>query len=300
MTVMSLVRVSRRVSRVALVGSTFVVFACATAETPDDDGTGPTSPAAGNASGGSTGGSLGSGGSLPLAGTTATGTSGSSSTSSAGKGGASSTSGGSGATTAGTTSSTAGTSATTGGTASGSCPPYTGTIAQDSAIFNVGFGDATTGTWTGYGYTYKYGTAVISPGMGNSCFAGAKFCANGSVPADDMSGAGLGWNIAQAMGATATTKVAVSTAVKLTFAGVKEGMRVQLSASSTTSYCYTFTAADAAAGTATVALASFKTACWGTAGTAYDGVTPIEAIQVAVPGSTTGYRTGVRSAHFSS
>jgi hypothetical protein len=161
-------------------------------------------------------------------------------------------------------------------------------LAKDSTIFNNGFGDGATGTWTGYGYTYKYGAAVVSPGMGNSCFTGAKFCANGSVPADDLSGAGLGWNIAQAMGATATSKVAVTTPVKLTFAGVTEGMRVQLSASSATSYCYTFTAAEAAAGTATVALASFKTACWGATGTAYDGVTPIEAIQVAVPGSTTG------------
>lgn len=281
---MSLVRVTRRVSSLGLA-SLSIVVACATAETPDDDG-GPRTPAAGNSaggSGGSAGGSTPTGvaGTLPSAGTTFT--------PSGGKGGTSgATTGGSSTSAGGTTTTTGGTATTTGGTASGTCPPYTGTLAQDSTIFNVGFGTAKTGTWTGYGYTYKYGTAVVSPGMGTSCFAGAKFCANGSVPADDMAGAGLGWNIAQAMGATTTSKVAIATAVKLTFAGITEGMRVQLSASSTVSYCYTFTAAEAAAKTATIPFASFKTACWGTTGTAYDGVTPIEAIQVAVPGSTAG------------
>jgi hypothetical protein len=116
-----------------------------------------------------------------------------------------------------------------------------------------------------------------------------KFCANGTVPADDKSGAGLGWNIGQVLGATATTKVAITTPVKLTFAGVVAGMRVQLSASSTSSYCYTLTAAEATAGTATIPLASFKASCWDTAtAVAYDGVTPIEAIQIAVPGSMAG------------
>jgi hypothetical protein len=187
----------------------------------------------------------------------------------------------------GSASSTGGVPAATAGTAS-TCPPYTGTLAKDSAIFMGGFGKSTTGTWSGYAYTYKYGTATISPGMGTSCFAGAKLCANGSVPADDKSGAGLGWNISQAMGASTTSKVAIAKPVVLKFAGVTAGMRAQLSASATVSYCYTFTDTDITAGTATVALASFKTECWGTAGTAYDGVVPIEAIQIAVPGSTAG------------
>ena len=82
---------------------------------------------------------------------------------------------------------------------------------------------------------------LASPGMGNSCHEKAKFCANGTVPADDESGAGLGWTIAQAMGATTTSKVAITTPVKLTLAGVSAGMRVQLSASATVSYCYTLT-----------------------------------------------------------
>ena len=185
---------------------------------------------------------------------------------------------------AGTTA-TAGTTAA--GGATGACPPpYTGTLAQDSTIFVGGFGTSTMGSWSGYGYTYKYGTATIAPGTGSGCFTGMKFCANGSVPADDKSGAGLGWNISQTLGATLTIKVPITTPVRLTFAGVAADMRVQLSASSTVSYCYTLTAAEATAGTVTIPFASFKTACWDTAtAVAYDGVTPIEAIQLVVPGS---------------
>jgi hypothetical protein len=147
------------------------------------------------------------------------------------------------------------------------------------------------GTWSGYGYTYKYGTATIAPGMGSGCFVGKKFCANGSVPAADTAGAGLGWNISQTLGATVTMKVPVTTPVKITFAGGAAGMRVQLSASSTVSYCYPLTAADITAGTATVPLASFKTECWGTTGVAYDGVVPIEAIQLVVPGAAAAAQT---------
>jgi hypothetical protein len=189
---------------------------------------------------------------------------------------------------------TAGTTATAGaaptGGSAGTCPPYSGALAKDSTIFDAGFGKSTTGTWSGYGYTYKFGTATIAPGMGTSCFAGKKFCANGTVPADDASGAGLGWNIGQLLGAAATTKVPITTPVKITFAGAVAGMRVHLSESATVSYCYTLTAAEATAGTATIPLASFVTACWGTTGVAYAG-TPIEAIQMSVPGAMAAAKT---------
>ena len=132
------------------------------------------------------------------------------------------------------------------------------------------------------------GTATIAPGTGTSCFAGKKFCANGNVPADDKSGAGLGWNISQAMGSSTQTKVPVTTAVTIKFAGVPSGSRIQLSASSTVSYCYSLTDAEITAGTASIPYASFKTECWGTTGMAYDGVVAIEAIQIAIPGSTAG------------
>jgi hypothetical protein len=176
----------------------------------------------------------------------------------------------------------------TGGTTStGTCPQYTGTVAKDSVTFMAGFGTAKMGTWSGYGYTYKYGTATIAPGMGNGCFAAAKFCANGSVPAADDSGAGLGWNIAQMLNSMTMATVAITTPVKISFAGGVAGMRAQLSASATVSYCYPLTAAEITAGSATIPAASFKTECWGTTGTAYAG-TPIAAIQVVVPGSATG------------
>jgi hypothetical protein len=191
----------------------------------------------------------------------------------------------------GTGTGTAGTSTTTGGTSASTCPPYTGTLGaaatSDSVIFQGGFGTSKgTTPWTGYGYTYTYGTATITPGMGNNCFANKKMCASGSVPAADSAGAGIGWNIKQASGASAKDKVAVTTPVKVTLAGFKTGMRVALSASSTKSYCHTLTAAEAM-GTA-IPLTGFAEDCWETTPTLpYDG-TPIEAIQVAVPGSTAG------------
>lgn len=261
-------------------------FACAAAEEPEDGG--PRSPSGGSGviPGGT--GSLGGSGTSTAGkpsgtGGTGTGTSGTGT-------GATSSVGGTPTGTAGTATGTAGTATGTAGTGATSCPPYTGTLATDSVIFSAGFGTSTAGTpkWSGYGYTYKYGTATITPGMGNSCFAGMKFCASGSVPASDASGAGLGWNISQAQGASTMSKVPVTAPVKISFAGFTDGMRVQLSASTTVSYCYALTPAEVAAKTATIPLASFKTECWGTTGTAYDGVVPIEAIQVAVPGSTAG------------
>jgi hypothetical protein len=257
-----------------------LVVACATAQEPgpgEDNGNGGPTGQAGTGTGGGASGTS----ALPTAGTSVVANGGSASVPTAGT--ASTPLGGSASTTGGAPAATAGTAST--------CPPYTGTLAKDSTIFMGGFGKSTTGTWSGYGYTYKYGTATISPGMGTSCFAAAKFCANGSVPAADASGAGLGWNIGQAMGASTTSKVAVTKPVVLKFAGVTAGMRAQLSASATVSYCYTFTDAEAAAGTATIPLASFKTECWGTAGTAYDGVVPIEAIQIAVPGAAAAAKT---------
>lgn len=264
-----------RLSALALL-----VAACATAQEPtlgEDNGNGGPTQQAGTGTGGSANAASGSS-ALPTAGTTVVSNGGSASVPTAGT--ASTPLGGSASSTGGVPAATAGTAST--------CPPYTGTLAKDSTIFMGGFGKSTTGTWSGYAYTYKYGTATIAPGMGTSCFAGAKLCANGSVPADDKSGAGLGWNIGQAMGASTTSKVAIAKPVVLKFAGVTAGMRAQLSASATVSYCYTFTDTDVTAGTATIALASFKTECWGTAGTAYDGVVPIEAIQIAVPGSAAG------------
>jgi hypothetical protein len=280
----AIVRFFRHLGPSQLAVVALSLAACATAvhdePTDDDDGGG--------------GGPPSMGGSATTAGTNSTagkppGTSGTATTAgSAGQVGSGGTPG------AGGTAATAGTTATAGAAptagSAGTCPPYSGALAKDSAIFNAGFGQSTTGKWSGYGYTYKFGTATVAPGMGTSCFAGKKFCANGTIPADDKSGAGLGWNIGQAMGATATTKVAITTPVKITFAGAVEGMRVQLSESAALSYCYTLTAGEATAGTATIPAASFKSECWGATGVAYAG-TPIEAIQISVPGAMAAAKT---------
>lgn len=273
-----------------LAVSTLALVACATAQDPDVEiGNGDPQPAGGSSGSGGGGGS----GGVATAGKGGVVTGGSPAT-----GGSQPMTTGGKANTGGTPSTTGG-AATTGGTATGtgggstsSCTAqYSGTQAKDSTIFNGGFGKSTTGSWSGYAYTYKYGTgATISPGTGNGCFQAAKLCANGSVPAADSAGAGLGWNISQMQGASTMSKVAVTTPVSLKLAGVAAGMRVQLSASSTVSYCYTLTAADAA-GSVTIPLASFKTECWGTEGVAYDGATPIEAIQVVVPGAAAAAKT---------
>jgi len=284
-----LIRSVHRLAVTPLSVLALAVVACATAEEPDGVGAYHPQPSAGGLGGAAT--ASGGGNNLPLSGTTNVGGGNTSNMGTNTGGTGVLPSGGkpsnSGTGTAGLPA-TGGTSTTGGTGTAGTCPPYTGTLAKDSLTFTGGFGKATTGMWSGYGYTYKYGAATIAPGMGTSCFAAAKFCANGSVPADDKSGAGLGWNIGQAIGAATTTKVPVKTGVKLSFAGAAVGMRVQLSASATVSYCYALTAAEVTAGAATIAAASFKTECWGDTGVAYDGTTGIEAIQIAVPGSAAG------------
>lgn len=266
--------------------------ACATAEDPPLDGNGPPPASSG------TGGGAGSAG-AGSAGKPSTGGSGGSSSSTAGAsaGGTSSVagtaSGGTPPSTGGTAPATGGGGAApaTGGTSSGTCPPYAGTLAKDSTIFSGGFGQSKMGSWSGYGFTFTYGTATVTPGKGTSCFAGMQFCASGSVPAADTSGAGLGWSIGQMKGSSTTTKVPITTPVKITFAGVTDGMRVQLSASSEVAYCYSLTASEVAAGTATIPNTSFKTKCWGSEGMAYDGAVAIESIQVLVPGAAAAAKT---------
>jgi hypothetical protein len=281
----ALVRSFRRLRSTQAVVVTLTLVACATAQDPnvDDNGTGTGDmPATGGGGNGGSAATGGKGGSLPIAGTTTFPMAGTNS------GTAGKASGGAGT---GGAPATAGTGSTpTAGTGSSStCPtPYAGALATDSAIFTSGYGQSTTGSWKGYGFTFKYGTATITPGNGTGCFEAKKFCASGSVPASDSAGAGLGWNLNQAQGTSTTTAVAVTTPVKISVAGLPAGSRVQLSASATVQYCYTLTAAMTSA---TIPLASFKTECWGTEGVAYDGTTPIEAIQVVIPGAAAAAKT---------
>jgi hypothetical protein len=289
----ALVRSLRRLGPSYLAALALVLAACATAQEPDEvdanNGSG-NAPAVGGGSGTTNAGTTSDGGkggggvivTGGLPGTTA-------GTGNVPAGGKPAGTAGTATTTAGTGTGTAGAATGTGGSSSSTCPQYTGTVgaSAESLIFQGGFGTSKgTTPWTGYGYTYTYGTAKIAPGTGNGCFVNKQMCANGTVPADDDSGAGIGWNIKQASGATAKEKVAVTTPVKVTLAGFKAGMRVSLSASSAVSYCHTLTAAEAM-GTA-IPLTGFAKDCWETTpASPYDG-SPIEAIQVVVPGSTAG------------
>src|SRR4051812_3630889 len=144
-----------------------------------------------NGSGGSGSGSGGSNGS---------GGSSSSSGGKVGSGGSSSSSGGSNSSSGGSTGSggssprpRGGTPNRTGGT--------TGACATD-ATMTVMNGLATSGTWTGYAYTYAGSApATVSPvcGTTGTCFmtSGKQLCVSGSVGPDTTynASAGFGWNI---------------------------------------------------------------------------------------------------------
>jgi hypothetical protein len=198
--------------------------------------------------------------------------------------------GGTTTSTGGTVTATGGTATATGGSGGGStCAGYDGTVSTSSKIFMNGFGKSTTGSWQGYAYTYTYGTgAVIKPGSSTtmSCFNGDKLCANGSVPADDGAGVGVGWNIVQMSGTSTTGAMALTGSVKITIAGAKEKMRVSLGPATGDEYCYTLTAADAtmAATGLTIPVANFKQYCYDSAKAVAYSTGMIKAIQVAVPG----------------
>lgn len=238
------------------------------------------------------GGAPGSGGSSNGSGGSSNGSGGASKGGSTGNGGSSTGNGGSTTTGSGGSTTTGnGGATTTGSGGAANCATYSGSTAKDSTIFKDGFGTAKSGTtpWSGYAYTYTYGTGVkIDPVEKTGCFKGAQLCANGSVPAADSAGAGIGWNIAQMQGSSTAGGAALTGSVKITFAGVKAGMRVSLGPTSGDDFCYTLTSAEATAGTATIPVASFKQACWDTAtAVAYAGAM-IKSIQVMVPGSTSG------------
>lgn len=265
---------------------------------------GASSSSGGNAGSGtvnSYGGYLGNGGSNNASGgSTSSSNGGSSNGGSTASGGSSSASGGSTSTgSGGATSTGSGGAATTGsgGAAATTCTAYAGTVAKDSAIFVDGFGKSTTGTWSGYAFTFPYmGGGVINPdsSKGTSCFKGPKLCASGSVPASYTAGAAIGWNIGQTSGSTTKTAVALTGPVKVTAAGAAAGMRINLAPPGTAEvFCYTLLAADVAslATGLTLPLKSFEQYCYDTTkAVAYAGEM-IEAIQIAVPGDMAAAKT---------
>jgi hypothetical protein len=187
-----------------------------------------------------------------------------------------------------------------GGSGGGSsCATYAGTAKTDSKIFVEGYGES--GTLKGYAYTYTYGTATVSPGKSTtmSCFAGKAVCAQGNVPADYASGAGIGWNINQPKAGAETTAV-ITGSVTIQIAGAAVGMRIGLGGPVATDpeFCYTLAAADVtmAATGLTIPAASFKQYCYNAEGAAmnppvaYAG-TMIKSIQVSVPGDMAAAKT---------
>lgn len=179
-------------------------------------------------------------------------------------------------------------SSTTGG-ASANCATYSGSVAKESAIFKDGFGTSRgSSPWSGYAFTYSYGTgATISPPPKEGCFKGAQLCVNGSLTASDSTGAGIGWNIAQSPGSTTAGSLALTGAVKITFAGVKAGTRVSLGPTSGDDFCYSLTAAEISAGAATIPVASFKQSCWDVENAVPYAGAPVKSILLVVPGSAT-------------
>jgi hypothetical protein len=224
---------------------------------------------------------------------------------STGTGGTTTANGGTTAANGGTTTGSGGATVGNGGTvATGSggattstCTAYAGTVGKDSTIFKDGFGTSTSGKWTGYLFSYPYGTATIAPNskVGTGCFHMAKACVAGTVPADYDSGAALGWNIGQASGASTNTAAALTGSVKVTVAGAVAGMRVNLTPGDSTAmnYCYTLTATDATAIASglTLPVSSFQQQCYDTAKAMPYTNAPIGSIQVEMPGDKAGAKS---------
>jgi hypothetical protein len=151
----------------------------------------------------------------------------------------------------------------------------------------------------GYAYTYSFTGATIKPGQSTtqSCFGANSVCANGSVPADNDAGAGIGWNINQASGGGTADSLKLTGSVTFKLSGVKAGMRVGLGPADSTEmeYCYTLTAADATAANGatglTLTVDSFAQSCWATDTAVPYAGGAIKSVQVSVPGSMSGAQT---------
>jgi hypothetical protein len=158
------------------------------------------------------------------------------------------------------------------------------------------------GTMCGYAWTAQNKTAAgaeiagqtIEPpcGTGGVCFTGSTICATGSIPANDAaseiySGIMIGWNVAQASGATTSSTYAATgtgITVNYTATGATGQVRVILKAGSA-EYC-----APATSGVA-IPWSSFKTECWGTTGTALPSGAAISQLMVQINGSDTAAQT---------
>lgn len=255
------------------------VLSCASAETPStSSGTGGKSVGTGGttvSSGGAQG--FGSGGS------SSQGTGGSFTSSSGGAQGF-----GSG----GSSSPGTGGSIITGGGTGGA--PVTG------GALTVVDGYAKSATWMGYAYTFvgpmTGSKATVTPA---SFMAMTTLCAMGTIAADPAyaSVAGVGWNINQAVGTTATPPPILPTAssgaglsINVTATGLTlaAGTSSQLRAQVKTA-AGDFCAPIGASGSSNIPWASFNKTCWDTTlptAMVFAGGTPITAVELIIPSGT--------------
>jgi hypothetical protein len=243
-------------------------------------------------SGGSSGGTA-SGGSVGTASGGATGTASGGATGTA-SGGATGTASG-GATGTGTGGATGTASGGATGTGTGGAPVAGGAL-------TVTAGYATNGTFKGYGYTFT------GPATGSTAtVAPAKFttetslCASGMIGPDTTyaSVVGMGMNVNQEVGTTAAEPPAMTVATAgtgltinvgsvtgLTLSpGVGSQLRAQVK-TATGDFC----APLPAMGPQTIPWAMFNSKCWNTAeagAVAFTAGTPIKAVELIVPSSTT-------------
>ena len=251
--------------------------------------------ASGGVNGTSSGGKVGSGGTTGTAsgGVKGSGGSGSGGTKSGGTTGtASGGKVGSGGTT--TTTGSGGTVVTTG---SGGTTGSMSCTKQDSTM-TVSNGMATSGTWSGYAYTYVGSTpATISPTCGSTgtCFttAAKQLCVTGSVGPDPSFGAsaGFGWDIggtassgaAGTSGSSGGAKPAIApggTGLSYNVPGITTSMRIQVEDAAGNDYCATVPTAN----TGTIPWGSFTQKCYNSPpGTAYTSSTKITSVQIVVP-----------------
>jgi hypothetical protein len=265
---------------IPLMAAAFVAQSCAGAETPKTGG----ATGGGNATTGGRSGSTGGSSSLGTGGASSTSTGGSSSASGGSSGfgtGGSSGFGTGGGPIVGT------------GTGGGSVTPGALAVTDGYAVSSAG--------WMGYGYTFvgpmTGSTATVTP---MNFAAMTSLCESGMIAPDPMyaSVAGLGWNINQAKGLTATPpeimtvpssgtglSIKVSATGLTLAAGAGSQLRAQIKTAGGD-----FCAPISAAGGVSIPWASFNKTCWDTTAVgamAFVPGTPIRAVELTVPSSTT-------------
>jgi len=245
-----------------------VWFGCSSAGTSPDGG-GSTGGAVSSSGGaiGSSGGAVGVGGVAPGVGGVAPGV------------------GGAGPGVGGTAPGVGGTAPGVGGTAPGS--GGASTLACTGAATASGYMD--NGTLCGYAWTATNmeGETIDPPcGTAGPCFD-TMICADATIPANAdpvYTGVMIGWNVAQANGATATqTWNATGAGITVNFvAPAATGETRVIIQSGGTDYC----APMAASGVA-LTWSDFTVSCWEAGGTAFTAGSPITAIAVQINGAAT-------------